>query len=355
MIGADRPEVHLHHEEGQPVLSTTPQQRAYDDVPAYKDLPLQGSHPTSWEVFGSDDDRGTTNFLTPERILAATKSIREGRVISLDYPVNAFMPFPTGTREGASHTLFANNRYHRDDYLDSFYLQSTSQIDALKHIGHPEVGFYGGIDPDRLAEDESRLGIDAFARGLAGRGVLLDLERYLSGQGRPLDQESPTKIHLRDLLGAAEHQGVEIRRGDILLLRFGWASHYLALGPEERAARNKLNHYPGLAQTTEIVTWLWDMQIAMIAADNLGVECSSLDGSHFALPNQPPPQRGPEHNGMLHRVLIPLLGMPLGELWALDELAEHCSNTGRWDFFLVSKPLNIRGGAGSPANAVAIV
>jgi hypothetical protein len=45
----------------------------------------------------------------------------------------------------------------------------------------------------------------------------------------------------------------------------------------------------------------------------------------------------------MHRVLIPLLGMALGELWALDELAERCAADGRWDCMIVAKPLNLTG------------
>jgi hypothetical protein len=57
---------------------------------------------------------------------------------------------------------------------------------------------------------------------------------------------------------------------------------------------------------------------------------------------------------MLHWPLIALLGMHLGELWRLDELADECAADGRYEFMLVAKPLNLLGGFGSPANAVAI-
>jgi hypothetical protein len=60
------------------------------------------------------------------------------------------------------------------------------------------------------------------------------------------------------------------------------------------------------------------------------------------------------HTGMLHRILIPLLGIYIGELWDLDELAQFCADTRRYDAFLTAEPLNIPGGVGSPANAIAI-
>ena len=61
------------------------------------------------------------------------------------------------------------------------------------------------------------------------------------------------------------------------------------------------------------------------------------------------------HSGMLHRILIPLLGLTIGELWALDELAAACRRRGRYDVFITAQPLNLLGGVGSPANALAIL
>ena len=70
--------------------------------------------------------------------------------------------------------------------------------------------------------------------------------------------------------------------------------------------------------------------------------------------DDPPPERGPVHNGMMHRSLIPLLGLMLGELWRLGPLATACATDGRYAFLLTAKPLNLIGGVGSPPNAMAI-
>jgi len=61
-----------------------------------------------------------------------------------------------------------------------------------------------------------------------------------------------------------------------------------------------------------------------------------------------------EEGRFLHFWLIPCLGMPIGELWWLDDLARACAADRRWVFQLVSEPLNVRGGVGSPPNALAI-
>ena len=56
----------------------------------------------------------------------------------------------------------------------------------------------------------------------------------------------------------------------------------------------------------------------------------------------------------MHHDLIALLGFVLGELFALDELADDCAADGVYEFMVTSKVLNLVGGVGSPPNAVAI-
>jgi len=66
-------------------------------------------------------------------------------------------------------------------------------------------------------------------------------------------------------------------------------------------------------------------------------------------------EAAPNDNGMMHQQLLAKLGMPLGELWRLGPLARHMRSTGNWDAFVSIKPLNILGGTGSPANAIALL
>src|SRR5690606_17146415 len=101
----------------------------YDELLARTDAPA-GS---AWGLWGADDQLGTLNLLTPDRVVRAAGLVRTGRRFNLDHPVNAFEPYPSGTRRPAQHHTFANNPYHRDDWVDSFYMQSSSQIDSLRH------------------------------------------------------------------------------------------------------------------------------------------------------------------------------------------------------------------------------
>lgn len=329
------------------------------DVPTYAQLKARQDGPpgSAWGVFGPDDQLGTMNFLTPGHALAATNLVSSGRIFNLDFPVNAFKPAPSGTRPAAEHHIFSNNPNHRDDWLDSFYLQSSSQIDSLRHIRHPRHGFYGGVPDEDIVVGSPSLGIHRLAeKGIIGRGVLLDLGRYFEGRGAPIDLTSNQMFTPSDLEGVAVEQGVELRSGDILLLRTGWARHYIeGLNDQERVEFSSRIRHPGLVQSEEMIAWLWDHQVSMVASDDSGVEAHPVEpDSGLVDPEDPAPERGVVHNGMMHRPLIALLGLSLGELWDLDELAEDCAKDGVYEFMLTAKPLNLIGGVGSPPNAMAV-
>src|SRR5437870_4006335 len=109
----------------------------YADLLARTDAPA-GS---CWGIFGADDEIGSVNHLTPECVLEAARSVVRGALFNLDYPVNKFNPPLSTTRGLAKHTIFQPSHLGRDDYLDNFYLQSTSQIDGLRHMRTVD-GFY---------------------------------------------------------------------------------------------------------------------------------------------------------------------------------------------------------------------
>lgn len=328
------------------------------DVPTYRELLAREDGPpgSSWGVFGPADQLGTLNFLTERTTVRAAGLVSAGRVFNLDYPLNTFVPSITGTRPAAEHHIFANNANHRDDWLDSFYLQSTTQIDGLRHIRHPVYGFYGGTKDEAIAAGRPELGIQLAAeKGIVGRGVLIDLPRYFRTAGREYDITGGQMIWPADLDAALTAQGVALESGDILLVRTGWSGYYLDLTPEEQERFRRGLRAPGLGQSPEMVGYLWDHQIAMVASDNAGVEAHPVNpDSGFVIPGEEIPERGPSHNGMMHRPLIALLGMFLGECWKLDELAEACAADGKYEFLLSAKPLNLIGGVGSPANALAV-
>lgn len=315
-----------------------------NNLPSYKDLPVKAGAPadSAWGLFGDDDQLGTLNLLTQERVAAAARLVRKGAVFPLNLRIDE--PNPPLFGRGAVREHMTAGPVSRDDYLDNFWPQASSQWDSMRHILHPVHGFYNGVKAEQVVEGGGRLGIENMARrGIAGRGVLLDIGRYMVSQGAPLDYATDTAISVDTLEGCAKAQGVSVQTGDILLLRTGWLGWYMTEAtPEQRTymagdAATQLKA-PGIEHTEAMAEYLWDLHIAAIAADNPSVEAW-------------PPERP---GGFLHFRLIPLFGMPIGELWWLDGLAGDCAADGIYEFFFTSAPLNVRGGVGSPPNALAI-
>ncbi len=198
-------------------------------------------------------------------------------------------------------------------------------------------------DKDIHGNEGAKLGIDNWApRGVVGRGVVVDVHAYLLQAGRPLDVTTNYAITVDDMQRTLEFQGTEMIAGDILLLHTGWMHNYQNADMDYR--RNIYTpagmRVPGLQSSDAMLEYLWDLELAGIAADNIAVE-------HF-------PAHAPEDEWRLHLTMLPLWGMAVGESWVLKALADDCAATGTYDCLLVSCPLNVRGGMGSPSNAIAI-
>jgi kynurenine formamidase len=310
-------------------------------MPSYAELPVKAGAPagSAWGLFGHDDQLGCINLITPEKALEAAKLVKTGKSFSLNWELE--QPVPTMFGRGLPrHTIIAAG-YGRDDVLDNFFPQSSSQWDGLTHIIQPELdAFYNGVKPSEVTgRPGTKNGIEHWAkRGMVTRGVLLDVARYLESQGRPVAGNESTRFSVEDLESTRRAHGVEIHQGDILLIRSGWMAWYNQAGLPDRLPMSFTPNIktPGIEGSMEMVTYLWDLHIAAAASDNVSLEAFPMQGVS------------------LHRHLIPLLGLPIGEMWFLEALAEDCAADGVYDFMLTSAPLNILGGVGSPPNAIAI-
>lgn len=306
----------------------------YDELPVLADT---GEH-HAWEVFGPHDELGTLNRLTPPRVAEAARLVTSGRVISVNLTLD--VPGPLADERSPYRHDVEVRRLGRDDRLDDFYPQGSTQWDGLRHIRFRQHGYFGGRQEDDLDRDGS-LGIDRLAaRGIVGRGVLLDVARSATHDGQDWRVQDPLEITAEMLESSAARQEVRIREGDILMIRTGWLAWYLALDEAERkrVGTARTMSCVGLDPGKGMAAWLWDRGVAAVACDNVAVE---------VLPIRP-------DRGFLHRRLLALLGMLMGELWNLDPLAEDCRADGRYEGLLVSAPLALPGGAGSPANAYVI-
>jgi kynurenine formamidase len=310
----------------------------YNELPR---LPESGLR-HSWDLHGPGDQLGTLNRLTAPVVAEAMGAVRTGERIGVSLPLALPDP-PFFGRQAFKHTVFPMGPFAFDDFVDGFYLQCSSQWDGLRHIGGPD-GWYGGWrgSPDADAEP---LGIHHWAaRGIIGRGVLIDLAGARDGTG--YDPFTSVAFSPDDLSAAlAGSGGGSLRYGDIVCVRTGWMDKYLALSADQRRELAEpmasVTGYEaaGLSGGEAMARFLWDSGVAAVACDNPAVEVVPGDRSV----------------GFLHGRLITGLGMAIGELFDFGPLAAACARAGRYEFLFVSVPLNLAGGVGSPANAVAIV
>lgn len=317
-----------------------------DRLPSYAELPLDDRHPPgcAWGVFGADDEVGTINLLTPERVVRAAGLVRTGQVFSLNWELGKPDP-PVLGREALHHTVFDLPGGGTDDRYDGFFPQVSSQWDALSHMEAPGHGYYNGRTREEVGHGPgSRNGIDNWARrGIVGRFVLADVARWREHVGDPIDNAERDVIDVGQIDATLAHQGTTLEEGDVLLLRAGWVGWYEA---QDAATRQALGDAPvpgmktpGLSADRATDAWLWDRHLAAIASDVPALE---------ALPY------GPDAETFLHWRVIPLLGLAVGEMFVLDALAEACAADGVYEGLFTAAPLNVAGGSGSTANALAV-
>ncbi len=112
---------------------------------------------------------------------------------------------------------------------------------------------------------------------------------------------------------------------------------YNSLSPSEQLALSKRPSadFIGVDPTEEVLEWLWGNQFAAVAGDAPAFERSPVGGG-TGKDDVPPPV-------VLHQWLLGGWGMPIGEMFDLEELARHCRENGRWSFFLSSVPLKASG------------
>jgi kynurenine formamidase len=303
----------------------------------------------NWGRWGDDDQIGTINFLTDEVVAAAARCVRSGRRFSLAYPLqlNGLQVGAIPGRVNPLRTMVAINA-NSDGDPDTFCtsddvvvmgLQAATHWDGL---GHASYGgkIYGGRDASTITEwGASVCGIEQIT-SLTGRGVLLDIARL-----KGVDRVEPAyAIQGDDLTAAAEAQGVEIRSGDIVLVRTGaFASAkagdlmgYLGeIDPETMLPRSA-----GIGLSC--APWFHRQEIAAVATDNLAFEVLPWDP---AVPGAVLP---------MHCLHLVEMGLTQGQNWDLEALAADCARDGQYDFLLEASPQPFVGGVGSPVNPVAI-
>jgi kynurenine formamidase len=343
----------------------------------------QGSN---WGDFGPDDQLGRLNLIGAGQVLKGAQEIRAGLSFSLSLPLD----FPGESklnvrrqppvlrptfRDGLPYVNFpfARNEAQATDVVSDdqvlLSLQYSTQWDSLAHVGArfdadgdgiPESVYYNGfranqdiIGPvDYRADDDYAphpcggdhshadvLGIENLAvKGMQGRGVLIDFVAHFGREFRTIGYD--------DLMDIINKDNVVVECGDMLVLRTGFAEMVLEMNrqPDESILASHCSALDG--RDERLLQWISDSGIAALAADNYAVE---------RFPARPPATPGEHPLLPLHHHCLFKLGLPLGELWYLRELAEWLRAHDRSRFLLTAPPLRLPGAMGSPVTPVATV
>ena len=327
----------------------------------------QGSN---WGDFGPDDQRGRLNLLTQQKVLQGVAEVKEGLSFCLSLPLNlpggnavnpkrhppAFKPVHVDGEVYYNYIWKDHGRENMDVTSDEaviLYSQYSTQWDSLAHVGmlfdadgddESEPVYYNGYrayehigGAKDCAELGARaLGIENMAEtGVQGRGVLVDLHAHFGDQRVSVNYDMLMDVFKKD--------GIEVEPGDMFLIHTGWDEMILGMGGEPDA--NRLHASCAVLDGFDpaLLRWITDSGLVIIATDNMGVEDPRGLGEA-----QDGPSRLPLHRHCLFR-----LGVHLGELWYLSELAAALKARDRFRFLLTAPPLRLPGAVGSPATPVA--
>ena len=300
----------------------------------------------NWGKWGPSDEIGTLNYITKEKIAAAAKLVTAGKVFALGIPLGRQGP-QSGTRARFNpiHTMFRDGGdqprdavgvaemqgYGGSDDWVVMPLQCVTQWDSLAHV-FDSGKMWNGYDASLVTSSgAAKNSIDKTKDKIVGRGVLLDVARHKGGGALGPGYA----ITVADLEATAAAQKVTVESGDILLVRTGFMSTYLGKGNWNFF---DLDESPGVS--VHVAPWLHAREVAAIASDNYAVEVR---------PSELPPFRSP-----FHICAIPNVGLTLGEIFFLEELAADCAADGRYAFLLVAPPLPVTGAVGTPINPYAM-
>lgn len=284
---------------------------------------------TNWGRWGSADQLGMTNLMTPETVLASCRLVRKGRIYNLSVPLGPDTPTHPFRQAPQHYVKFVPDAQGGVGYGEDVLVLSThsgTHIDALSHF------WVGGEMFNRHPADQvtafgaSSNSIDAVPP-IWTRGILLD-----AAAARGVEMLGPGDVITpEELERCCELQQVTCNPGDAVLVRTGWYRTY-AEDPA-RWAQGK----PGLGGAA--INWLIERDVAV-----LGVDTSAAEA------DPPDPSDGPAGMAVAHLTFLHQHGGYLIETLDLERLG--ADNV--YEFLFVAAPLRIAKGLGSPLTPIAV-
>lgn len=260
----------------------------FDSLPPVPGMP-QGC---AWGLFDKDgkkDHLGCLNLLTPEVVKDAYAEAYSGVSISLNWSL-ASLKEPFFGRQGVEHRVISYHSgpkgvgLHSYDDEVAFNTQCSSQWDSFVHFAHQSTGLnYNGIAPrsDDLVQPFGSFDVEKTIPtlnhwhergGLVGRGVLLDYCAYAQAKNIQYNCFDNHAVTIQDLEGIIEHQGVNLKQGDIIIVRTGFTDALDAVDGEEQTKLLAPGRVVGVEGNLETAKWFWNHHPAAVAGDNMAFE-----------------------------------------------------------------------------------
>ena len=188
----------------------------------------------NWGKWGPNDEIGTLNYTSAEDIVAATRLVKKGKVISLalnfDHlgPQGAKSKYPAMGRTNPIHTMLRTGTDAYSGVLDKrgiraaddmvvMPLQCGTQWDGLGHVFYENYMWNGYDCREVTTAGAQKCGIEKTKNKMVGRGVLLDVARHKGVESL----DDGYGITCKDLDDCAKAQKVEMKRGDYVIVRTG--------------------------------------------------------------------------------------------------------------------------------------
>lgn len=306
---------------------------------------------SNWGRWGSADEMGTLNFVTPDMVRNAAKLVVLGMPISLALPYDEegpqngaggrFNPIRLMARDGADAVAGTavrdfyggvDQQFRAADDVIIMPLQAGTQWDALSHVILDTSIYNGYPASDVSSKGALRNDVAKGASGMVGRGVLLDVAGALHRDWLDVG----TAIESAELDNACEFGDVEVRRGDFVFVRTGAIACARMRGHWGDYAGG-----PSAGLGLDAVGWLADRSVAAVATDTWGMEVRPSEIEGVLQP--------------LHSICIVHMGLWVGEIFDLEALAVACSSEGRYEFLFCGPPLPFTRAVGSPVNPMALM
>ena len=202
--------------------------------------------------WGPDDERGTANLITPDKVREAAALVQSGITVSL-----AHNPMPDEAIDNPdaafNHTM--SESLTSDTYEFTYHGYGVSHIDSLCHFAYKDM-FYNNVPRSASSAEEgcTKNGISNLQQGIVTRGILLDIPRL---KGVPY-LEPTTPIYIEDI-EAWEEQGVTVGSGDVIFIRTGRWARRAAEGPQVSGNSAGIH--------ASVVRWIRERDVAFVGSD----------------------------------------------------------------------------------------